>query len=100
MSESRYIIGIDLGTTNIAVCYIDTDEGEDYEIQSFPIPQLTAAGEVDTRPLLPSFCYLPGPSELPKDALALPWSKKMAFAAAAEKEQLAGPTQVHSVPPS
>ena len=80
MSESRYIIGIDLGTTNIAVCYIDTDEGEEYEIQSFPIPQLTAAGEVDTRPLLPSFCYLPGPSELPKDALALPWSKKMAFA--------------------
>ena len=56
MSESRYIIGIDLGTTNIAVCYIDTDEGDDYEIQSFPIPQLTAAGEIDSRPLLPSFC--------------------------------------------
>lgn len=79
MDDSRYIIGIDLGTTNIAVCYIDTGE-DDEAIVNFPITQLTAAGEADTVPLLPSFCYLPGPSELPKGALSLPWDKKGSIA--------------------
>ncbi len=73
MDEARYIVGIDLGTTNSAVFYVDTET--DNRIQPFPIPQVTAAGEIDSPSLLPSFCYLPGGSELPKKAIVLPWNK-------------------------
>ncbi len=74
MSDSRFIIGIDLGTTNISAYYVDTKTAVD-EVVNFPIPQVVAAGEVDALPLLPSFCYLPGPNELPKGALKLPWDR-------------------------
>ena len=72
---SRFVIGIDLGTTNIALAYVDTGAGEP-ETQRpvfFSIPQVVAPGVVEERPLLPSFLYLPGPSELPAGSLKLPW---------------------------
>ncbi|MCF7854222.1 MAG: hsp70 family protein [Candidatus Pacebacteria bacterium] len=72
MIDSRYIIGIDLGTTTSAVSFIDTEEGG--AIQQFGILQLADAGEVADFPLLPSFCYLPSEHELPEGALELPWS--------------------------
>ncbi len=39
------------------------------------IPQVTAVGTVETRPLLPSFLYLPNAQEFPAAALGLPWNK-------------------------
>lgn len=71
---SRYIIGIDLGTTNCSVHFVDS-EAEQPHITPFPVVQLTAAGEWSPEALLPSFCYLPGESELPPKALDLPWAK-------------------------
>jgi len=76
--QSKYIIGIDLGTTNIAVSYVDTEKNK--TVQHFPIPQLVSTGEVTPLSLLPSFCYLPGKHELPKGALELPWNKKSSHA--------------------
>jgi molecular chaperone DnaK (HSP70) len=75
MARSRYIVGIDLGTTNSAAAFVDTRgrERPSADIQLFDIPQLVAAGETAPRPMLPSFLYLPGPHELPPDAAALPW---------------------------
>jgi molecular chaperone DnaK (HSP70) len=73
---SRYVVGIDLGTTNTALAYADTkDETPDAPapIQPFPIPQVVGAGEVADRPVLPSFLYLPGAKELPAGSLDLPW---------------------------
>jgi DNA-K related protein/Hsp70 protein len=74
---ARYLVGIDLGTTNSALAYIDLQSGKGRaglpEIHQFPVPQLVAPGEVATRPLLPSFLYLPGPHDLPAGAAALPW---------------------------
>jgi molecular chaperone DnaK (HSP70) len=73
---ARYLIGIDLGTTNIALAYIDLQRKSKKgppEIQTFAIPQLVAPGELAARPLLPSFLYLPGPHDLPAGATALPW---------------------------
>jgi hypothetical protein len=73
---ARYLIGIDLGTTNTALAYIDTQRKAKHgrpEIQTFAIPQLVAPGELAERPLLPSFLYLPGPHDLPAGATALPW---------------------------
>ena len=74
----RYIIGIDLGTTNSAVGYVDlgAPAGEHAlpPVRFFNIPQLVAPGEVAPRPILPSFLYLPGPYDLPAGATALPWN--------------------------
>ena len=72
MASSRYVIGIDLGTTNSAVAYVDTAEGQ-RRIQPFPIPQLVAEGTVAERPPLPSFLYLAGAHDLAPGSLALPW---------------------------
>jgi hypothetical protein len=70
---SRYVIGIDLGTTNSALAYVDTGAGSDTRVLPLPIPQVVAPGTVEDRPLLPSFLYLPGPGEQPIGALKLPW---------------------------
>ena len=64
---TRYLIGIDLGTTNSALAYIDLASGKAGTvtaptIQPFPVPQLVAPAEIAPRPLLPSFLYLPGPT--------------------------------------
>ena len=75
MARSRYIIGIDLGTTNCAVAYVDTKgrERPSADVRAFEIPQLVAPGETAPRSMLPSFVYLPGPHELPAGAARLPW---------------------------
>jgi hypothetical protein len=78
----RYLIGIDLGTTNSALAYIDLLKRKTGkpEIREFQIPQLVAAGEVAPRELLPSFLYLPGPHDLPAGSTALPWDPAMPYA--------------------
>lgn len=70
---SRFVVGIDLGTTNIALAYVDTGAGKEAGATPFPIPQVVAQGAVEDRTLLPSFLYLPGPGEQPAGALKLPW---------------------------
>lgn len=80
---SRYLIGIDLGTTNSALGFVDGQRkgpAGKPEIQTFPVPQLAAPAEVARRPLLPSFLYLPGPHDLPPGATALPWDAARSFA--------------------
>lgn len=78
----NYIVGIDLGTTNIAVSYVDlTVEGPEKKKIRFPdIPQLVAPGEIGRRSVLPSFLYLPGPHEMPEGSTALPWDSKREYA--------------------
>jgi hypothetical protein len=78
--HSRYVVGIDLGTTNCALAYVDTSQGDEAPIVQLPIPQVVAPGEVAERPLLPSFIYLPGPGEQPAGALRLPWAPERDFA--------------------
>ncbi len=73
--SARYSVGIDLGTTHSAVSYFVLEEGKPRGAQQpmLPIPQLTAPGTVEARQLLPSFLYLPSPSEFPAGSLGLPW---------------------------
>ncbi|MES2535906.1 MAG: Hsp70 family protein [Pseudomonadota bacterium] len=75
MSNARYSIGIDLGTTHSALAYTDLDasDGEKTSHGVLGIPQLTAPGEVEAPPLLPSFLYLPHEAELAPGDLSLPW---------------------------
>jgi hypothetical protein len=73
---SRYLVGIDLGTTNSALAYVDAREKRKAggpRLHTFDVPQLVAVGEIGSQPLLPSFLYLPGPHDLPPGAVALPW---------------------------
>jgi len=72
----KYAIGVDLGTTHCALSYVDLglSEGEEVAQRVLPIPQAIAPGEVEARSLLPSFLYLPHPSELEPGAAALPWN--------------------------
>jgi hypothetical protein len=74
---SRYLIGIDLGTTNSVVAYIDTQEVADAgsPIRVFPIPQLVAHGEVLTLSALPSFLYFPTEDELSAGAVSATWDE-------------------------
>ncbi len=72
MNRSRFIIGIDLGTTNIAVAYCDMELPE-RRLELFSIPQVIAPGEVQARELFPSFCFIPDPNWVPPGIMALPW---------------------------
>ena len=73
--DSRYIIGIDLGTTNSVVSYVDR-YADNNSIETFPVMQIIASGELDKNSSLPSFCYLPLDHELENDSLKLPWKTK------------------------
>jgi hypothetical protein len=77
MSDPRYAIGIDLGTTHSALSYVDlsASEGEKTRHGVLEIPQLTAPGTVEELPLLPSFLYLPHADELAPGDLSLPWQQ-------------------------
>ncbi|CAG2156856.1 Chaperone protein HscA [Cupriavidus yeoncheonensis] len=82
MSDARYSIGIDLGTTHSALSYVDLtgSDGEKITQSVLPIPQLTGPGATEARDLLPSFLYLPHESELAPGDLALPWNAAREFA--------------------
>src|SRR5437867_2681469 len=69
---ARFIVGIDLGTTNTACAFVDTAAGRTLHV--FEVPQLVAPGEVGARPTLPSFLYLAGAHELPAGSLDPPWA--------------------------
>ena len=54
-------VGIDLGTTNSALAWIDRNEAEDTSfppIHTFDIPQLVAQNRTEPRKTLPSFLFL------------------------------------------
>jgi molecular chaperone DnaK (HSP70) len=72
MARPRFVIGVDLGTTNTAVAYADTRSAE-MRVTPFEVPQLVAPGALDRRPQLPSFLYLAGEHDLAPAETALPW---------------------------
>ncbi len=77
--DAQYIVGIDLGTTNSALAYSEAAAEEGGPISVHSIPQLVNANEVADRTLLPSFLYIPGSLDFPKDAIVLPWDSEPQF---------------------
>jgi hypothetical protein len=75
VSQKRYAVGIDLGTTHCALSFVDSEksEGEDIHQGLIGIPQLIGPGSVEARSLLPSCLYLPHPDEFKVTDLGLPW---------------------------
>ena len=83
MQFNRYLIGIDLGTTNSAVAYVDTQEpvtGDTPPIRVFNVTQLIAEGEIGVLPTLPSFLYFANEQDAP-GSLRLPWEERPKFVA-------------------
>ncbi len=71
-APARYVVGIDLGTTNSALAYVDVESAPD-EVRTLAVPQLTAPGVVEPRDTLPSFHYQPAGGEFAPGACRLPW---------------------------
>src|SRR5579883_1833003 len=73
MTVSPYLVGIDLGTSNCAVAYVDPSQGADAKVVDFPVMQVRQPGNTAPAPLFPSAIYIKGEHELPAEAVALPW---------------------------
>ncbi|HHC7106129.1 TPA: Hsp70 family protein [Vibrio parahaemolyticus] len=77
MASPRFLVGIDLGTTNTVVAYCEiTDNLEQSEVSLFDIDQLIGPGEVVRKPLLPSFRYHPSVGQISPSDLTLPWDNE------------------------
>lgn len=72
--SQRFIVGIDLGTTNSAVAQVDTEAAR-VGVETVAVPQLVAPGELAGRRQLPSLIYLPGEHDLAAAETALPWDR-------------------------
>lgn len=84
----RYIIGIDLGTTNCCLCFVDTNDPK-LSIQLFRIPQVNSIKHIEALPTLPSFCFC-------GSEFKLPWKKKYPYiiGAFAREEGAKTPTKL------
>ncbi|MBM4251471.1 MAG: hypothetical protein FJ146_05835 [Deltaproteobacteria bacterium] len=71
MSSCRYAIGIDLGTTNCSLAYVDLDDAS-AQPRVFAIPQWEQVGTSVADASLPSFYYVPLKSEWKRGQLNLP----------------------------
>lgn len=78
---AKFVVGIDLGTTNSALAYAPAqfDGREQPPVNLFEIPQLVNPNEVREEPLLPSSLYLHGPADFPAGSVALPWNPEPPF---------------------
>ncbi|MEI7867460.1 MAG: Hsp70 family protein [Candidatus Methylumidiphilus sp.] len=100
MSEnSRFSVGIDLGTTNSVVSYLELSQcdGEHAPLEVLPIPQLTGPGSVGEKNQLPSFVYQAHESELAAGDIALPWDDSPEAIVGEIARQLGGKTPIRLV---
>ncbi|GEM74508.1 Hsp70 family protein [Vibrio sagamiensis] len=77
MTPPRFLVGIDLGTTNTVVAYCElTNNLSQSNVSIFEIDQLIGPGEVVRKPLLPSFRYHPAKEQVSPSDLTLPWENQ------------------------
>ncbi len=77
MASPRYLVGIDLGTTNTVVAFCELTENlQQSNVSLFDIDQLIGPGEVVRKPLLPSFRYHPANGQIAPADLTLPWENQ------------------------
>ncbi len=70
---TRYSIGVDLGTTNCAIAFAET-EGDSSEVEVLPVSQVTAPSTLEPRTALPSFLYLATEQEVEGSVFDLSWA--------------------------
>ncbi|MCO8121667.1 hsp70 family protein [Stieleria sp. TO1_6] len=74
-TPSRYVVGIDLGTTNCALCYVDTLQAQ-WTVETFAVAQWVDLGQLEARETLPSFHYELTSAEATGVGMGLPWATK------------------------
>lgn len=84
-TPARFVVGIDLGTTNTAVAFADL-RAKRRKVEIFRIAQLTAPGEIERRDTLPSFHLEPAPGQFDAAALRLPWERGLPATVEAARE--------------
>lgn len=78
--QSRYLVGIDLGTTNSAIAFVDTQAESSFKaVHPFPILQIASKGFVQPRSTLPSFCYQILEGEWSAGEIKLPWNGSSSY---------------------
>lgn len=77
---SRYIVGIDLGTSHTLLAYAPADGSA--PVALLPIPQRVSAAEIGAGTMLPSLRYQAGEGELAPDTVNQPWPPLFASAPA------------------
>ena len=70
---SRFRVGIDLGTSNSALCYLDQEDLTN-QLHYFEIPQWVGSGEWYDQKTLPSHAFLLTKEERLSGRFQLPWS--------------------------
>lgn len=71
--NARYLVGIDLGTTNSVMAYSEICEDlSQAEVKLFEIDQLVGPGEVARKPMLPSFRFHSA-NQFQTQDVQLPW---------------------------
>jgi len=98
-SSAKFSVGIDLGTTHCVLSYVDLTKTTDDELvqEVMPVPQLTAAGQVETKAQLPSFMYLAHEAEMTATDKALPWSENPEFLVGEIARNMGGKTPIRLV---
>ncbi len=76
---AKYVVGIDLGTTNSVLSYADISDPE-WTVKVLAVPQLVAPQTVEPRQSLPSFHLAATESENTGGMFRLPWSEQSEFA--------------------
>ncbi len=74
---AKYVLGIDLGTTNSVLAYAPLDASA-ARVELLLIPQLVDANTIENRKSLPSFCFV-APDRQPAGSLDLPWAKDRTY---------------------
>ena len=75
---SKYVLGIDLGTTNSVLAYAPLESDEPH-VELLPVPQLVAPGSLESRSSLPSFTYLANKQEAEGSGFDVPWDDHRDF---------------------
>lgn len=75
LNNPKYVVGIDLGTTNCVVAYAPIEKASRPSTKIFNILQITAPNEIRSLPQLPSFIYLLGGHEVTPSSVRLPWEE-------------------------
>ena len=84
MGQSRFIIGIDLGTTNSAASFVDlADPAETPPIRLFQVPQLVDLRGWRRSPRCPPSSTCRAAHDLPPGSTALPWDPQRSYATGA-----------------
>ncbi|MBX7168619.1 MAG: Hsp70 family protein [Pirellulales bacterium] len=92
---AKFVLGIDLGTTNSVLAYTPLDEDSPAAPRLFSVPQLVSASTVESATSLASFLYLATESETAAGAFDLPWARgcREAIGEVARRQAAENPTR-------